>query len=102
MRFSFRLVVGEEDTKVVGAANNDHITQLFSQSKRLLEKTRMFISLQEMNRETEDNLYEVQRNIILNKKILLFFRKILKSMKELFWQPYFKRLLFWHQEFFKY
>ena len=41
------------------AAKNDHITQLFAQSKRLLEKTRQFISLQEMNRETEDNLFEV-------------------------------------------
>ena len=59
MRFSFRLVVGEEETKVVDAAKNDHIAQLFSQSKRLLEKTRQFISIQEMNRENEDSLYEV-------------------------------------------
>jgi len=59
LRFSFRLVVGEEETKVGDAAKNDHIAQLFGQSKRLLEKTRQFISLQEMNREAEDNLYEV-------------------------------------------
>ena len=59
LRFSFRLVVGEEETKMTDAAKNDHITQLFAQSKRLLEKTRQFISLQEMNREAEDNLFEV-------------------------------------------
>lgn len=64
--------MGEEETKVSDAAKNDHITQLFSQSKRLLDKTRQFISLQEMNRETEDNLYEVFLKFFKysNKKII--------------------------------
>lgn len=66
MRFSFRLVIGEEETKVTDAAKSDHIAQLNSQSKRLLEKTKQFISMQEMNRENEDSLYEV------------FLKKILK------------------------
>lgn len=80
-RFSFKLIVGEEETKYDEAAKNDHISQLFSQSKRLLDKTRQFISVQELNRENEDNLYEV---LIYYYLIIYSKRKILKLMKEYF------------------
>lgn len=77
VRFSIRMNVGEEELRKDDAVKTDFISQIYSESINLKEKTKRYIKTQEHNRGNEDSLYEVI--ILSSKKIKKLYSSSLNS-----------------------